>query len=125
MQKVMIIGRVGREPESRNAQSGSLIAKLSVACSEKRNGQEETEWFNVVCFGKTAEFAQNYLHKGRMVYVEGRMKTRKWQDQNGQERQTTELLADRLEGLDRPSEQQAPEQPAPRRQAQDMDDIPF
>lgn len=133
MQKVLIIGRIGRDPETRTANSGTSVCTFSVACSEKRGGEEKTEWFRVKAFGKTADFCARFLTKGRMVYVEGKLETQKWQDQNGQERQITELIADRVEGLDRPADagQQAAPAGQPQRQqsrpkpSENMDEIPW
>lgn len=127
MQKVIIIGRVGRDPEARNSSNGNAVVSFSVACSEKRNGEEKTEWFRCKAFKQNADFVQRFISKGRLVYVEGKLETQKWQDQNGQERQTTELLVDRVEGLDRPSDgSQQPAQPQ-RQQSRpsEMDEIPW
>ncbi len=101
MQKVMIIGRLARGPETRTTKAGKSICSFSIPVSEKRNEQEHTEWFKVKVFGKAAEFCQQYLSKGRNVYVEGKLKTDKYTDQNGQERSVTELLADTVQFLDR------------------------
>ena len=94
MQKVMIIGRLARDPETRTTKAGKSICSFSVPVSEKRNEQEHTEWFRVKVFGKSAELCQQYLSKGRTVYVEGKLKTDKFTGQDGQERSVTELLAD-------------------------------
>jgi single-strand DNA-binding protein len=103
LNKVMIIGRLGRDPETRYAQSGMAICKLSVAVSsrvKKGDGwKDETEWFRVTTFGKTAENAAKYLQKGRQVYVEGRFKTEKYKDKDGVERTSTEVVADEVKFL--------------------------
>lgn len=101
MQKVMIIGRLARDPETRTTKAGKSICSFSVPVSEKRNEQEHTEWFRVKVFGKSAELCQQYLSKGRLVYVEGKLKTDKFTGQDGQERSVTELLADTVQFLDR------------------------
>lgn len=92
----MIIGRLGDDPEVRYTQSNTAVANMSVATSEKykdKNGdwQENTEWHRVVLWGRTAEVAQEYLKKGDLVYIEGPIQTRKWEDKNGVERYSTEI----------------------------------
>lgn len=102
--KVILIGNLGNEPEIRSTAAGALIATLSIATSESwrdRNTgqqQEKTEWHRVVIFGKLAEIAQQYLHKGSKVYLEGKLQTRKWQGQDGQDRYTTEIVIDGFNG---------------------------
>lgn len=125
MQKVMIIGHLGRDPETRTANSGTSICSFTVACSEKRNGEEKTEWFRVKAFGKQADFCARYLSKGRHVYVEGKLETQKYQ-KDGVERSITELIADSVQALDR--NENAPQRPAQSRQpapSENMDDLPF
>ncbi|MEY2342162.1 single-stranded DNA-binding protein [Acidithiobacillus sp. IBUN Pt1247-S3] len=100
--KVILLGHLGREPEMRYQPSGAAIANLNLATSESfkdrdGNRQERTEWHRVVLFGRTAEIAGEYLKKGSMAYIEGRLQTRKWTDKEGQERYTTEIVADRLQ----------------------------
>ena len=100
----IIAGNLGRDPEVRFTQSGRPVATLSVATSEvwndqDGNRQERTEWHRVVVFGKTAESCGQYLAKGRQVCVQGRIQTRKWTDQNGQDRYTTEIVAQRVDFL--------------------------
>lgn len=103
--KVIIVGNLGRDPETRNAQSGSKIVNLTVATSESWNDRtsgerkERTEWIRVVIFNeRLADVAERFLRKGRKVYVEGQLQTRKWTDQGGQERYTTEIVLDRFRG---------------------------
>ena len=104
--KVMLIGNLGRDPETRYAQNGSAVTRFSIATSEswkdRTSGeqQERTEWHNVVCFARLAEIAGEYLRKGSKVYVEGSLRTRKWQDQSGQDRYTTEIVAQEMQMLD-------------------------
>jgi single-strand DNA-binding protein len=96
--KVILIGNLGNEPDVRYTQSGEAMATISIATSEswrdKNSGetQERTEWHRVVFFGKLAEIVKQYLHKGSKVYVEGQLRTRKWQDKDGQDRYTTEVF---------------------------------
>ena len=96
--KVILVGNIGAKPEVKYSSNGSAIANLSVATSEtwndKNSGekQEKTEWHRVSLFGKLAEIAGQYLDKGSKVYVEGKLQTRKWQDQSGQDRYTTEIV---------------------------------
>lgn len=104
--KVIIVGNLGNEPEIRTMPNGEAVANISVATSEswrdKNTGEmrEVTEWHRIVLYRRLAEIAGEYLHKGSKVYVEGRLKTRKWQDQNGQDRYTTEIQGDNLQMLD-------------------------
>lgn len=108
---VQIIGRLGRDPELRYTSSGSPICSLNVATDESYNDRdgnrvERVEWHRVSVFGKIAESCANYLAKGSLVYVEGNLTTRKWQDQNGQERFTTEIKAKSVQFLDRRNDDQ-------------------
>lgn len=104
--KVILIGNLGADPEVRVTPNGQTIVNLSLATSakwrDKQTGenQERTEWHRVVCFSKLAEIARDYLRKGGKVYVEGSLQTRKWQDKTGQDRYTTEIIANELEMLD-------------------------
>lgn len=104
--KVILIGNLGQDPEVRFTPSGTAVANLSLATSDtwldRQSGQrqERTEWHRVVMFNKTAEIAQQYLKKGSKVYIEGRIQTRKWQDQNGQDRYTTQIVANDMQMLD-------------------------
>ncbi|MDE3021050.1 MAG: single-stranded DNA-binding protein [Pseudomonadota bacterium] len=102
--KVILVGNLGRDPEVRYAPSGDAIANITIATSEQwkdKSGekQEKTEWHRVVFFGKQAEIVSQYLKKGSQVYIEGRLQTRKWQGQDGQDRYTTEVVADRMQML--------------------------
>ena len=102
--KVILIGNLGRDPETRYMPDGGAITNISVATTDvwkDKNGekQEKTEWHRVAFFGKLAEIAGEYLKKGSQVYVEGRLQTRKWQDKEGQDRYTTEIIADRMQML--------------------------
>ena len=153
--KCIILGNLGNDPELKYTQSGSAIANLTVATSESWNDKatgekkEITEWHRVVLFGKLAEIAGEYLRKGSQVYIEGQLRTRKWTDQSGQEKYTTEIvvgmngvmqmLGGKQDG--KPQQQQSgwgqPQQPKPQQQSKPAssgphepptdfdDDIPF
>lgn len=103
--KCIILGRVGNDPEVKYSASGSAITNLSVATSEQWNDKatgekkEQTEWHRVVIFGKLAEVAGEHLRKGSHVYVEGKLRTRKWTDQSGVEKYTTEIVLQPMNGV--------------------------
>ncbi len=104
--KVIIVGNLGQDPEIRTLENGSKVAKFSVATNENyqdKSGewQKITEWHNIVAWRGLAERAENYLKKGGMVYVEGKLSTRKWQDQNGNDRYSTDVVARILRSLER------------------------
>ncbi len=123
--KVILVGRLGKDPEVKFLPSGGAVANVSIATSEKWNdkntGQpvEKTEWHRVVIFGKLAEVVRQYVFKGSQIYVEGKLETRKWQDQSGQDRYTTEIKAHSMQMLDskqggsdqRGQSAQSPQQP--------------
>ncbi len=104
--KVILIGNIGGDPEVRYMPNGNAVATLSLATSEtwkdKQTGdkQERTEWHRVVCFNRLGEIAGEYIRKGSKLYVEGSLRTRKWQDQQGQDRYTTEIVASDIQMLD-------------------------
>lgn len=104
--KVILIGNLGQDPEVRFTPSGTAVANLNLATTDtwmdRQSGQrqERTEWHRVVMFNKLAEIAQQYLKKGSKLYVEGRLQTRKWQDQNGQDKYSTEIVANDMQMLD-------------------------
>lgn len=102
--KVVLLGYLGSDPDMRQGASGTAIANLSLATTRRfRNAEgqtvSETEWHRVVLFGRTAEIARDYLHKGSPAYIEGRLSTRKWTDKQGQDRYTTEIFGDVLQLL--------------------------
>ena len=102
--KVILVGNLGRDPETRYMTSGEAVTNIRLATTDTWKDkagekQEKTEWHSVVFFGRQAEIAGEYLKKGRQVYVEGRLQTRKWQDKEGQDRYTTEIIADRMQML--------------------------
>ena len=101
--KVIILGRLGQDPDVRTTASGTQVVNLNVATNElgradeQGNRQDLTEWHRIVLFGRTAEVAAQYLSKGSQVYIEGRLQTRKWQDQNGQDRYSTEIVGNEMQ----------------------------
>ena len=102
--KVILIGNLGRDPETRYMPEGGAITNISIATTDKwkdKNGemQEKTEWHRIAFFGKLAEIAGEYLKKGSQVYVEGRLQTRKWQDKDGADKYTTEIVANVMQML--------------------------
>jgi len=129
----MIIGNLGRDPEMRYLPSGSPVTNFSVAVSRRwksREGEdrEETEWFNIDCFDKLAETANTYLSKGRQVYIEGRLRTRSWEDQQtGEKRYRTEVVATNLVLLGQRGDQvgdQLEDRPAAT-ETPELDNMPF
>ena len=136
--KVIIVGHLGNDPEIRTMPNGDAVANISVATSESWNDRntgerrEVTEWHRIVFYRRQAEICGEYLRKGSQVYVEGRLKTRKWQDQNGQDRYTTEIQGDVMQMLGArnqnaggyPSDMGAAPQAEPPMDGFD-DDIPF
>lgn len=104
--KVILVGNLGNDPETRYTASGSAVSTISIATSEswqdKQTGerQERTEWHRVVLFNRLGEIAGEYLRKGSKVYIEGSLRTRKWQDKSGQERYTTEIVGNEMQMLD-------------------------
>ena len=144
--KVILVGNLGRDPELRNTPSGQTIAKFSVATTRKwrsRDGerQEQTEWHNIVCWGRQAEVAGQYLSKGRQVYIEGRLQTDSWEDrETGKKMYRTEIVCDNFQmlggrgdssgggggyGAPRPSEPSGPSGGGGGYGADADDDIPF
>ena len=135
--RATIIGNVGRDPELRYSAAGAAVCNITVATSrnwkDKTSGEkvEETEWHRVVFYDRLAEIAGEYLKKGRSVYVEGRLKTRKWTDKDGVERYTTEIVAENMQMLGGredgertapPAQRQAPK-PPPKSSASGFDDM--
>lgn len=102
--KAILIGNLGADPEIRYTQSGTQVATFNLATTERRKGQdgqiqESTEWHRIVAWQRLAEICGEYLHKGSRVYIEGKIQTRKWQDQNGVDRYTTEIVAREMKML--------------------------
>lgn len=133
--KVILVGRLGKEPEMRYTTSGDAVCNFSVATSENwkdKNGekQEKVDWHNLVAYKKLAEICGQYLKKGSQVYVDGKLTTRKWQDKDGKDRYTTEVIINemRMLGGGEKSEQRQESKPAPKAGGafDDFeDDIPF
>jgi len=125
-----IIGHLGRDPEVRYTPEGTAVAKLAVATNQTwkdKDGekQERTEWHRVVLFGKLAEIAAEYLKKGSLVYLQGRLQTRKWQADDGQDRYTTEIVAERMKMLGGKGDTQAASGKPVAEEPPFDDDIPF
>ena len=112
--KVILVGHLGQDPETRYMPSGGAVTNLRVATTEqwkdKTSGenQERTEWHNVAMFGRLAEISAEYLRKGSQVYIEGRLRTRKWQDRDGNDRWTTEIIANDMQMLGGRADSSAP-----------------
>ncbi len=140
--KVILLGRLGADPELRYTPAGTAVATLSVATNfvykdKDGNQQEKTEWHRVIAWRKTAEFAGEWVKKGSLIFVEGRLETRSWDDKDGKKRYTTEVIADALELVggrreDRGPEVAEPQQSAPAEMsgaeaspAPQEDDLPF
>ena len=141
--KVILVGNLGADPETRYMPSGGAVTNLSLATSEtwkdKQTGEqkERTEWHKVAMFNRLAEIAAEYLRKGSQVYIEGKLRTRKWQDRDGNDRYTTEIIADQMQmlggrggggmGSGPPAGDPGPGSAPPRQNAPDDfdDDIPF
>lgn len=102
--KVILVGRLGQEPDMRSTTNGQQVCSLSIATSETwikdGNKQEKTEWHRVILWGSLAENARKYLKKGRLVYIEGKLQTRFWEDQQGQKRYTTEIIGQSMQFLE-------------------------
>jgi len=135
--KVILVGRLGQDPELRQTASGQQVCTLNLATGETRmvdgQKQDKTEWHRIVLWDKQADLAGRYLKKGRLVYIEGKLQTRSWQDQQGQKRYTTEIVGSNMQflepasGSSRESEQTTQEQPkfSPSFSASVDDEIPF
>ena len=136
LNKVMIIGHLGRDPEMRYTPSGRPVTTFSVATSRSWNTSDgerrsDTEWFNVVAWGSLAEICKQYLAKGQQVYIEGRLQTRRWEDDNGNKRTTVEIVAkemimlgDRKKKTDQDSDEGSPEFEADSPETEE-DEFPF
>lgn len=111
LNRVMLIGNVGSEPEMRFTSSGNAVANFSVAVNDKVGEDEHTEWFKVVAWKKLAETCNQYLSKGRQVYVEGRLQTQKWDSEDGQTHYKTEVVANRVLFLGKRDEQEQSDEP--------------
>ncbi|VAV85826.1 Single-stranded DNA-binding protein [hydrothermal vent metagenome] len=133
--KVILVGRLGADPEIRYTPSGAAVANFTLATSENwkdkdGNKQEKTEWHKIVVFAKLAEICGQYLNKGKQIYIEGRIQTRSWEDREGNKKYTTEIVANQMQMLGSPgqNQQQAAPAGAPKASENDppeLDDIPF
>ncbi len=142
--RVILVGNLGRDPELRYIQSGQAVANFSVATNEKwrdkeGNNQERTEWHRIVVWGKSAENCAQYLVKGRSVYIEGKLQTREWEDREGNKRTTTEIVAQTVQflggrsgagaGGDIQQDRAGPQEPQEPQEPQDAgpppSDVPF
>lgn len=128
LNKVQIIGNLGGDPEMRYTANGNAVTNFSVATSRvftvDGDRREETEWFRVTAWGKLAETCAEYLSKGRLVYVEGRMQTRSWEDDSGNKRYATDLVANEVKFLGGKGDAVRPTEPDSA-DATDLDDLPF
>ena len=119
--KVTLIGNLGNDPEVRYSNNGNAVANVSLATAEswrdKDSGeqQERTEWHRIVFFGRLAEIVSEYLHKGSQIYVEGRLQTNKWQDKEGNDRYTTQIVANEMQMLGSRGSSSANQEPAPQK----------
>ncbi|MCB0284519.1 MAG: single-stranded DNA-binding protein [Calditrichaeota bacterium] len=139
--KVILLGRLGQDPEMRYAPSGTAIATFSIATNSRQKSAEgewvdKTEWHNILAFGKNAEFAGEYLKKGKQVYIDGRLQTSSWEDQQGQKKYKTEIVISELQligpkgGEEEPNpqyqkESSRPNTPEPPVASEEEDDLPF
>jgi single-strand DNA-binding protein len=117
--RAILVGHLGRDPELRYTPNGAALCKFSIATTERYKEQETTTWHNIVAWNKTAEICSEYLKKGAAVYIEGRISNRKYQDQNGNDRYISEIVAERVQFLSKASGRQ--DEAA----AKDDEDIPF
>ena len=118
LNKVLLIGNVGKDPEIRHLQGGASVATITLATSERfkdRSGEmrEVTEWHTIIAWRQLADLAENYIRKGSQIYVEGKIRSRSWDDQNGQKRYVTEIQADSIQLLGRRIDNPVNQQPAP------------
>ncbi|MBN1475000.1 MAG: single-stranded DNA-binding protein [Syntrophaceae bacterium] len=132
--KAILIGRLGKDPEVRYTPDGTMVTNFNLATDEQwkdKNGEkaQRTEWHRIVTFGKLAEICGNYLVKGKLVFVEGRIQTRSWEDKDGVKRFTTEIVASNMQMLDSKGQSKAPENSssdsAAGGSAAGSDDVPF
>lgn len=122
--KAIIVGRLGRDPELKYTTDGVAICNFSVATTEKWKDNEKTEWHRVVCFKRTAELCGEYLTKGSLAYIEGKLQTREW-EKEGEKRYTTEIVAFQVKFLDSKKKDSVGGQPSSSSYGGDPDDIPF
>jgi single-strand DNA-binding protein len=137
--KVILVGHLGKDPEVRHLDNGTAVCNFSLATSEnytdRTSGERktQTEWHNIVLWRKQAETAEKYLRKGSLIYLEGKIKSRSWEDQEGQKKYITEIIGDNFQMLDRPSNAQSNEEKetltvtssTPNASASEESDLPF
>ena len=132
--KALLIGRLGRDPEVRYTPDGTMVTNFTMATDETykdKNGErvQKTEWHRIVAFGKLAEICGNYLVKGKLVFIEGRIQTRAWEDKEGVKRNTTEIVANDMKMLDSKGQAKSgdatPEPSSAQNSGTPMDDVPF
>ncbi|GMV37998.1 MAG: hypothetical protein AMXMBFR61_25060 [Fimbriimonadales bacterium] len=105
--RIVLVGRLTRDPELRTTNTGKQVASFRIAVDRAYSQEPQADFINVVCWGQTAEFVSNYLTKGRLVGVDGRLQTRTWEDQEGRKRYEFEVVAERVKGLDRPRDSES------------------
>jgi single-strand DNA-binding protein len=132
LNKVILIGRVGKDPETKTTTTGMQVTDFSIATSEKYKGEEKTEWHNIKAFGKLSDIISQYVGKGTLVNVIGKIQTSSWTDQSGVKKYRTEIICNEMKmlgGDSKPAVSNAQSQPAPQPQKpdidQEFDDIPF
>lgn len=130
--KAILVGNLGKDPEVRHLDGGKTVCNFPIATSEawkdkEGNRQESTEWHNIVLWGKLAEIADKYLKKGATIYLEGKLRTRSWEDQEGHKRYTTEIIGDSFVMLGKKKEEGASTEPVQEQQSRLIsdDDLPF
>ncbi len=124
--KAIMIGNLGNTPELKYAGSGTAVCNLRLAVNSRgKGGVEETDWFDVACFGKTAEAVAQYCDKGSKVYVEGRLKTREFEDKNKQKQKRTEVIADSVQFLSTKGDKARGAEPAAATGPNEAEDLPF
>jgi len=132
---VVLVGRIARDPESRTLPNGTTVAEFTIAVDKRKTKMSETpepNWFRVSCFGQTADYVLDFIGKGRLVAITGRLDHRKYQDKDGNNREAISIVADNVQGLDRPREDEGrgnspgkPDSSKRGAQADDLDDDPF
>ena len=125
--KVILVGRLGQKPELRFTAGGSAVSNMSLATNETRrdqagNNQEHTEWHRIVVFGKTAEFCSNYLESGSLIYIDGRIQPRSWEDRDGVKRYSTEIVANAVTPLSPTRSSSGESRPAPAQKQEPRED---
>lgn len=114
--KVILVGRLGRDPETRYLTSGKAVTNFSIATSYKRQGEEQTEWHRCTCFDRVAEIVAEFVRKGDLLYIEGSIRTEKYQDRDGVERQATNIIVNQVQMLNSKAQQLAPAERQAQRQ---------